>query len=111
TLAPVHVVGRLVDARLAQFDQEFCGADGPGCLATELTVTNTTLLAEELEIRRYESNYGDWIVDRMLDTFADDGAEIAFVNSGSLRLNQDVRAGTAITRRIVEETFAYPAPM
>lgn len=111
TPAPDPAVQAMIDARLAAFDADFCADEGPGCLAKELTVTNTTLLAEELEIRRYESNYGDWIVDRMLDTYADDGAELAFVNSGSLRLNQDISAGTAITRQIVEETFAYPAPM
>lgn len=111
TPAPDPLVQQLVDARLAAFDQAFCGADELGCLARELTVTNTTLLAEELEIRRYESNYGDWIVDRMRETFAADEAEIAFVNSGSLRLNQDISAGTPITRQIVEETFAYPMPM
>jgi 2',3'-cyclic-nucleotide 2'-phosphodiesterase (5'-nucleotidase family) len=111
TPTPDPMVQGLIDARLARFDQEFCGADGPGCLSRELTVANTTLLAEELEIRRYESNYGDWIVDRMLEAFAADKAEIAFVNSGSLRLNQDISAGTMITRQIVEETFAYPMPM
>lgn len=111
TPAPDPLVQRLIDARLAAFDRAFCGAEQPDCLRQELTVTNTTLLAEELEIRRYESNYGDWIVDRMRETFAADKAELAFVNSGSLRLNQDISAGTAITRQIVEETFAYPMPM
>jgi 2',3'-cyclic-nucleotide 2'-phosphodiesterase (5'-nucleotidase family) len=108
---PDPEVWALVEARLAAFEQVFCGDEGPGCLARELTTTTTPLLAEELEIRRYESNYGNWIVDRMLDTFAADGVELAFLNSGSLRLNQDISAGTAITRQIVEETFAYPMPM
>lgn len=111
TPAPDPTVQALIDARLAAFDQAFCGADGPGCLDTELTVANTTLIAEELEIRRYESNYGDWIADRMLASFAEDNAELAFLNSGSLRLNQDISAGTMITRQIIEETFAYPMPM
>ncbi|MFO7567884.1 MAG: 5'-nucleotidase C-terminal domain-containing protein [Enhygromyxa sp.] len=111
TPAPDPQVQALIDARLAAFDQAFCGDEGPGCLQRELTVAKTTLLAEELEIRRYESNYGGWIVDRMLEAFAADGAELAFVNAGSLRLNQDISAGTMITRQIVEETFAYPMPM
>jgi 2',3'-cyclic-nucleotide 2'-phosphodiesterase (5'-nucleotidase family) len=102
-------VQALIDARLAAFNQTFCGAEPPDCLSKELTVTNTKLLAEELEIRRYESNYGDWIADRMLDIFAADDVELALINSGSLRLNQDISAGTPITRQIVEETFAYPA--
>lgn len=111
TPKPDPQVQALIDARLIAFEQAFCGDEGRGCLARELTVTNTTLLAEELEIRRYESNYGDWIVDRMLEAFAADKAELALVNSGSLRLNQDISAGTKITRQIVEETFAYPMPM
>ena len=111
TPTPDPEVQALIDARLAAFDVAFCGADDRGCLTRELTVAKTTLLAEELEIRRYETNYGDWIVDHMLATFAADGAELAFINSGSLRLNQDISAGTSITRQIVEETFAYPAPM
>ena len=111
TPAPDPMVQQLIDARLAAFDQAFCGADGPGCLSRELTVANTDLIAEELEIRRYESNYGDWIADRMIETFAADKAELAFLNSGSLRLNQDIGAGTMITRQIIEETFAYPMPM
>jgi 2',3'-cyclic-nucleotide 2'-phosphodiesterase (5'-nucleotidase family) len=35
---------------------------------------------------------------------------VAFINSGSLRLNQDLPAG-AVTRQDVEELFAYPAPL
>lgn len=104
-------LGALIDARLAAFDRAFCGADELGCLTQELTVTRTDLLAEELEIRRYESNYADWILDRMVETFAEDGAEIALLNSGSLRLNQNIAAGTSLTRQIVEETFAYPVVM
>ena len=111
TPAPDPELAAVVEARLDAFDREFCGDEGPGCLDKKLSVAGTDLIAEELEIRRYETNYGDWIVDRMLETFAADGAQIAFVNSGALRLNQDIRAGTPITRQIVEETFAYPAAM
>lgn len=108
---PDALVQRLIETRLAAFAHAFCGEQGPDCLQQQLSVANTDLLAEELEIRRYESNYGNWIVDHMLATFAADGAELAFVNSGSLRLNQNITAGTPITRQIVEETFAYPMPM
>jgi 5'-nucleotidase len=43
--------------------------------------------------------------------FAADKPDLAILNSGTLRLNQNVAAGTSLTRQIVEETFAYPAPM
>jgi 5'-nucleotidase len=46
----------------------------------------------------------------MVEEFAGCGAEVAFVNSGSLRLNQDIPPGP-ITRRTIEELFAYPAPL
>ena len=82
-----------------------------GCLSDVVGHTQTVLDAEELKIRRYESSLGDWIADQMVASFADQGAQIAFINSGSLRLNQDLPAGTDITRRHIEELFAYPAPM
>jgi 2',3'-cyclic-nucleotide 2'-phosphodiesterase (5'-nucleotidase family) len=104
-------VQAIVDARLLAFSTDFCTPDPPTCLTTPLTVTNTELLAEELEIRRYETNYGDWILDQAMLIFADDKPDLAILNSGTLRLNQNVAAGTSLARQIVEETFAYPAPM
>lgn len=104
-------VQAIVDARLLAFSTEFCQPEPPTCLTTPLTVTNTELMAEELEIRRYETNYGDWILDRAMAIFAADRPDLAVLNSGTLRLNQNIAAGTPITRQIVEETFAYPAPM
>jgi 2',3'-cyclic-nucleotide 2'-phosphodiesterase (5'-nucleotidase family) len=47
----------------------------------------------------------------MVAAFAGCGAQAAFINSGSLRLNQDLAAGSEITRRQVEELFAYPSPL
>lgn len=104
-------VQKLVDARLLAFSTDFCKPEPPTCLTTPLTVTNTELLAEELEIRRYETNYGDWIMDRAMQIFAADEPDLAILNAGTLRLNQNIAAGTPLTRQIVEETFAYPAPM
>jgi 5'-nucleotidase len=104
-------VQAIVDARLLAFSTDFCKPDPPTCLTEPLTVTNTELLAEELEIRRYETNFGDWILDQAMLIFAADKPDMAILNSGTLRLNQDVAAGTSLTRQIVEETFAYPAAM
>lgn len=69
------------------------------------------LVAEELSIRRFETNLGDYVLDLALGRFAKDGARIAFLNAGTLRLNYDIAPGTPITRRTVEELFAYPAPL
>lgn len=104
-------VQAIIDARLLAFSTDFCKPDPPTCLTAPLTVTKTDLLAEELEIRRYETNFGDWILDQAMLIFAADKPDLAILNSGTLRLNQNVAAGTPLTRQIVEETFAYPAPM
>lgn len=95
-------------------EHEFCGVKlglPDGCLDDVLGHTRTRLGAEEIEIRRFETSLGDWVTDRMVEAFRDRGAQVAFVNAGSLRLNQDVPAGSDITRRHVEELFAYSAPL
>jgi 2',3'-cyclic-nucleotide 2'-phosphodiesterase (5'-nucleotidase family) len=104
-------VQAIIDARLLAFSTDFCKPEPPTCLTAPLTVSKTDLLAEELEIRRYETNFGDWILDQAMLIFAADKPDLAFLNSGTLRLNQNIAAGTPLTRQIVEETFAYPAPM
>ena len=103
---------------LERFDREQCAADGlpAGCLAQALGRTRVPLIAEETEIRRYETNLGNWIADRLRAHFAaaveaaDPGAPlVAFVNAGGLRLNQDLPAGYLL-RGHVDGLFAYPAP-
>lgn len=103
---------------LALHEGLFCGQEAgtsgtpadPRCLEQKLGSSRTRLEAEENRIRGAETNLGDWIADRIVEAFAPCGVQAAFVNSGSLRLNQDVPAGP-ITRRTVEELFAYPAPL
>ena len=103
---------------LALHEGLFCGQEAgkngtaldPRCLEKELGSSKTRLEAEEIKIRGSETNLGDWIADRMVESFASCGAQAAFINSGSLRLNQDLPAGP-ITRRNVEELFAYPTPL
>lgn len=107
-----EVAGR-VDEWIARHDREFCAAAGepPGCLGEELALARTDLVAEELEIRRFETNFGSWIADRALATYRPEGADLAFLNAGSIRLNQDVPAGAWVTRRHVEELFPYPGEL
>ncbi len=109
--APDPAVKAAVDDWIRKFDAKFCEKEGPGCLGEVYTRAAVDLHAEETTIRRFETNVGAWIADRMVETFAADGAEVAFVNSGALRLNQDLSAGTPITRQTLEELFAYPAAM
>jgi hypothetical protein len=47
----------------------------------------------------------------MLQAFASCGAQVAFLNAGTLRLNQDLAAGSTLTRRQVEELFGFPTPL
>ncbi|HET9226889.1 MAG TPA: bifunctional metallophosphatase/5'-nucleotidase [Thermoanaerobaculia bacterium] len=97
----------------AKHEQQFCTQAGaaPGCLGEIYGLTRTLLEAEENKIRGSETSLGDWVADQMREEMKDCGAQVAFINSGSLRLNQDLAAGTRITRRHVEELFAYPAPL
>ena len=81
------------------------------CLQQPLGHTNVKLYGEELTIRRYETNLGNWIIDRALDRFRSVGAQVAFLNSGSLRLNQDIPADGPVTLQHVEEIFQYPSEL
>ncbi len=107
--APDPAVAATVADWLAQHDATYCKESyklPPGCLDAPLGRTKVTLVAEELEIRRYETNLGDWVVDQSLAELQPEGAQIAFVNAGSLRLNQDLAPGV-VTRRNLDELFAY----
>lgn len=98
----------------SRYDKDYCVGvlnEPPGCLNTELSVANLPLVAEELQIRMYETNLGNWVSDRALEAFADQGAQIAFINSGGLRLNQNIPSGGRIMTKHIEELFAYPSPM
>jgi 2',3'-cyclic-nucleotide 2'-phosphodiesterase (5'-nucleotidase family) len=111
-------VAATAEGWLARHEQLFCSQDAekkgippdPQCLEKKLGSSRVTLVAEENKIRGSETNLGDWVADQMVAAFASCGAQAAFVNAGSLRLNQDVAAGP-VTRRTIEELFAYPAPL
>lgn len=116
TPPPDPEVAARVAGWLERHDREECADAGepPGCLRRVLGKTRVPLLAEETENRRYETNLGNWIADRLREHFdagvaaTDPGAPlVAFVNAGALRLNRDLPAGY-IERRHVEELFPYP---
>ena len=106
-------VDSAVAAWTRRHGKEFCGKEGlaADCLDEIYGRTNVKLVGEELELRRYETNLGNWVADRALEAFVDRGAQIAFINSGSLRLNQDVPAGADLTRRHVEEIFQFSSDL
>ncbi len=94
---------------LALHEQKFCAQTRrpPGCLGMAAGRTQTELGGEETEIRAYETTLGNWLTDQMLAAFKDEGAQVAFMNSGSLRLNHDLAAGATIRERELEELFGF----
>ena len=106
-------VQALADRWQARHEKEFCAKthEPATCLETVYGRTRTELEGEENKIRGRETSLGNWIADRMLETFAPCGAQVAFLNAGTLRLNQDLAAGSTLTRRQVEELFGFPAPL
>lgn len=105
---------RAMLSRIAEWKQRFDNAycqdiqEQPGCLDRPLGKTGVKLDAEELRIRRFETNLGNWLADLARETFADQGAQIALLNSGGMRLNQNIPAGSIITRKQISTLFAYP---
>jgi len=103
-------VRALVDEKLRTHDALFCGKlkRPVGCLSDVLGQAGTKLVAEELEIRRFETNLGNWIADLARSAYPD--ADIAFLNSGGLRLNQNIPPGP-IRREELEALMAYALPL
>lgn len=92
-----------------RFGKEFCAEKGEpaDCLNKVLGKTQVALTAEELTIRRFETNLGNWLADTARQQFVRQGAQVAFLNSGGMRLNQNLPAGK-ITRKHIDTLFAYP---
>ncbi len=113
TVPPEPVSAERIAHWHIRFEREMCQETGKGakCLSQELSRPAMPLIGEELEIRRFETNLGNWVVDQALEHVREQGARIAFINAGALRLNQDIAAGEPITERHLAELFAYPMPL
>ncbi|MFQ5610334.1 MAG: bifunctional metallophosphatase/5'-nucleotidase, partial [Woeseiaceae bacterium] len=59
----------------------------------------------EVTIRNVESNWGNFVVDQMRTAFGDEPADLAFINSGTFRID-DVIAGD-ITFEDIGRTFGF----
>lgn len=78
------------------------------CLDDLRSHTNAEFVGEETEIRRRETSLGNWITDLMREEYEEKcGAQVAFINSGSLRLNQTLPAGSELKRRHLEELVQF----
>ena len=105
---PDPTVQARVEHWFKRYDSEVCPQSG--CLAEVVGKTQIHLVGAELEIRRFETNLGNWVADQALAAFSKYEAQAAFLNSGSLRLNQDIPAGS-IPHQYIKELFAFPAPL
>lgn len=83
----------------------------PDCLTEVLSHTHRKLMAEETEIRRFETNLGNLLADEVLDHFQACDADVVLLNSGSIRLNQNIPAGSDLTVKHLEEMFPYPSDL
>ena len=79
------------------------------CLEQAYGSTKVKLIAEESEIRRFETNIGNYIADTAKQEFKICDADIALINSGSIRLNYNIAANSNITRKHIEGMFPYPS--
>ena len=105
-LAPDPEMQQRVDHVLQEHEKWFCldRHEAAGCLQRTVGETAVPLMGEELEIRSYETNLGNWVADQVRAVAED--ADIAFINAGSLRVNQDIPSGP-IRQRDVEELLPY----
>lgn len=129
-------VQRLLEMWLQRHDERFCAADcaktdkfklcasnadpeacwehqarsclkqvpNGACLKVVLTRAASLLEAEEIINRSQETGFGDWLADQIRTTA---GTDVAFLNSGSIRLNYNIKAGRNITRRHMETMFPF----
>ena len=105
-LKPDPEMQLLVDRTVAEHEAWFCSEhrEEAKCLHRTIGMTAVPLIGEELEIRSHETNLGNWVTDQVRAMVPD--ADIAFINAGSLRLNQNIPSGV-ITQRHLEELLPY----
>ena len=101
-----------VDKHIQQWNQKLdaltCGNQaGDNCVNEKLAVLSTDLIGVEQKIRRFETNLGNWLADIALNDFRAQGAQVAFLNSGGIRLNENLAAGTSFTVGHLKELLPY----
>lgn len=106
-------VQQTVNNWIQKTDVKYCQKikQNTDCLNEAYGTTQVELIAEESEIRRFETNMGDFIADTALEEFKLCHADVALINSGSVRLNYNIAAGSNITRKHIEGMFPYPSDL
>ena len=109
-IKPDAEVQHQVDRIVREHEAWFCAkhSEEAQCLQQAIGKTVVPLIGEESEIRSYETNLGNWVTDQVRAVVPD--ADIAFINAGSLRLNQNISPGP-ITQRHLEELLPYDSDL
>ncbi len=112
---------RLSDSWIVRHDERFCATDcvrkpkdevrqclkqvqGGACLTRPIAKAASLIETEEIANRSLETGFGNWVADQVR---AAGKADIAFINSGAIRLNYNIAKGTTLTRRHLEEMFPF----
>lgn len=74
-------------------------------LPAQVGVAAVPMDAREEFIRSHESSWGDFITDQMLTAFGDPPADLAFINSGTLRLDDTIEGD--IRFEDIARTFGF----
>jgi 2',3'-cyclic-nucleotide 2'-phosphodiesterase (5'-nucleotidase family) len=113
TFAQDQAMQQLINELSGSIDHEYCKKlNKPvDCLSEILGYTDDKLMAEETIIRRFETNLGNTLADMVLEKFQACDVDITLLNSGSIRLNQNIPAGSGITVKHLEEMFPYPSDL
>ncbi|WDE08060.1 bifunctional metallophosphatase/5'-nucleotidase [Thalassomonas viridans] len=114
TIAADETVAKRTEGWIKRYEKEYCDKhqQEESCLLKVIGKTDVDLIAEELEIRRYETNLGAAVADIMVSAFddipLDRKVQIGLINSGSLRLNQNIPAGSELNNWYINGIFQYP---
>ena len=74
------------------------------CLKEVFGRTSSLIETEEIANRSSETGFGNWVADQLR---AAGGADVAFLNAGTIRLNYNLGAGTVLTRRHLEQMLPF----
>ena len=106
-------VDQAVAARVAYWRSKYAekecglGVSFDQCTGAALGRTAVELDMRSSIVRRYEAPIGNWVSDLMLDAYRDQGAQVAFMNSGNLRWGDVVPANHAFTTSDMKRLLPY----
>ena len=106
TIAPDAAVQDAVQKWKVNYSNAVCDFKVE-CGSKVLGKTDIELIGVEKRMRRYETNLGNWLADVALKEFEAQGAQIAFLNSGGIRLNQNIPSGSDLTAQHLDDLLPF----